>query len=101
MLSQVADAVSHHPGSVWLPIISLRREDAARLGYDNAENWRALLSSYALEMAKVMKIPWEQFRWYAAFHDESHHPHIHMVCYTADPTDGFSPKTASPKSNRI
>lgn len=92
VLSQVADAVAHHPGNVWLPIISLRREDAARLGYDNAENWRALLSSYALEMAKAMKIPWEQFRWYAAFHDESHHPHIHMVCYSADPTQGFLTK---------
>lgn len=89
VLSQVADAVAHHPGNVWLPIISLRREDAARLGYDNAENWRALLSSYALEMAEAMKIPWEQFRWYAAFHDEGHHPHVHMVCYSADPAKGF------------
>lgn len=89
VLSQVANAVTHHPGNVWLPIISLRREDAARLGYDNAENWRALLSSYALEMAEAMKIPWEQFRWYAAFHDEGHHPHVHMVCYSADPAKGF------------
>ena len=92
VLSQVAEAVANHTGNVWLPIISLRREDAARLGYDNAENWRALLSSYALEMAKAMKIPWEQFRWYAAFHDESHHPHIHMVCYSADSSKGFLTK---------
>lgn len=89
VLSQVADAVANHPGNVWLPIISLRREDAARLGYDNAENWRALLSSYAMEMAAAMKIPWEQFRWYASFHNEAHHPHIHMVCYSADPAKGY------------
>ena len=91
-LSQVAEAVSSHPGTVWLPIISLRREDAARLGYDNAESCRNLLSSYAMEMAQGLKIPWEDFRWYAAFHNESHHPHIHMVCYSADPTKGFLTK---------
>ena len=89
VLSQVAEAVAAHPGNVWLPIISLRREDAARLGYDKAEEWKALLSEYAMEMAEAMKIPWEDFRWYAAFHDEAHHPHIHMVCYSADPSKGF------------
>ena len=93
VLSQVAEAVAEHPGNVWLPIISLRREDASRLGYDSAENWRSFLSSYAIQMAEAMKIPWEQFRWYAAFHNESHHPHIHMVCYSADPSKGFLTKT--------
>ena len=89
VLAQVAEAVAAHPGNVWLPIISLRREDAARLGYDKAEEWKALLSKYAMEMAEAMKIPWEDFRWYAAFHDEAHHPHIHMVCSSADPSKGF------------
>lgn len=92
VLSEVAEAVAHHPGNVWLPIISLRREDAARLGYDNADNWRPLLTGYAMEIAKHMKIPWDQFRWYASFHDESHHPHIHMVCYSADPAKGYLTK---------
>jgi hypothetical protein len=63
-LSQVADTVANHPGNVWMPILSLRREDAARLGYDNAENWRALLTSFAPELAEAMKIPPDQFRWY-------------------------------------
>ena len=88
-LSKVQDEVAHHPGTVWLPVISLRREDAARLGFDNAERWKSFLSSYSVEMAKAMKIPLEQFRWYAAFHDESHHPHVHMVCYSADGKSGF------------
>lgn len=92
VLSQVADEVAHHPGVVWLPIISLRREDAARLGYDSAEQWKALLSGYATEMAKAMKIPWTDFRWYAAFHNESHHPHVHMVCYSANPSKGVLTK---------
>lgn len=89
VLSRVADEVARHPGNVWLPIISLRREDAARLGYDDAERWKELLTGYAVEMAEAMKIPWEQFRWYAAFHDESHHPHVHMVCYSADGRSGY------------
>lgn len=92
VLEQVADAIANHPGKVWLPIISLRREDAARLGYDKAEEWQALLSKYAMEMAAAMKIPWEDFRWYAAFHDAPHHPHVHMVCYSADPAKGFLTK---------
>ena len=89
VLTQVAEAVAAHPGNVWLPIISVRREDAARLGYDKAEEWKALLTQYAMEMAAAMKIPWEDFRWYAAFHDAAHHPHVHMVCYSADPPKGF------------
>ena len=93
VLSQIADEVAQHPGVVWLPIISLRREDAARLGYDSAESWRKLLSARAMDMAKAMKIPYEQFRWYAAFHDEGHHPHVHMVCYSADGKSGFLTKS--------
>ena len=92
VLSRAAAEVANHPGVVWLPIISLRREDAARLGFDNAERWRKLLRARAPDMAKAMKIPDAQFRWYAAFHDEGHHPHVHMVCYSADGKSGFLTK---------
>ena len=88
-LSKIQEEVAHHLGTVWMPIISLRREDAARLGFDNAERWKDFLSSFSVEMAQAMKIPLEQFRWYAAFHNESHHPHVHMVCYSADEKSGF------------
>ncbi len=91
-LARVADEIAHHPGNVWLPIFSLRREDAARLGYDNAESWKTLLTSYAAELAAALKIPQDQFRWYAAFHDEAHHPHVHMVCYSADGKSGYLTK---------
>mgnify|MGYP001026907113 CR=1 FL=1 len=91
-LSRIAEKVANHSGNVWLPIISLRREDAARLGYDNAKQWQALLSTYATEIAEAMKIPWKDFRWYAAFHDEGTHPHVHMVCYSADGRSGFLDK---------
>lgn len=89
VLSQVAEGVAHHQGVVWLPIISLRREDARRLGYDNVDQWKSLLRSCAVEMAEQMKIPTDQFQWYAAFHNESSHPHIHMVCYSKDGESGF------------
>lgn len=88
-LSKIQNEVAHHPGTVWLPVISLRREDATRLGFDNVKQWKNFLSSYSVEIAKAMKIPLEQFRWYAAFHDESHHPHVHMVCYSADGKSGY------------
>ena len=78
-----------HDGNVWTIIYSLRREDAARLGYDNADAWRGLLMMHAQDLAKAMKIPTDHFRWYAAFHNEGHHPHIHMMVWSDDPKEGF------------
>ena len=92
VLSQVADEVSSHTGNVWTPIISLRLDDAARLGYDNAPAWKALLSEKAVELAENLKIHPDHLKWYAAFHNESHHPHIHMVCYSTDPSEGYLTK---------
>lgn len=89
VLSMIADEVAHHPGTVWLPILSLQREDAQRLGFNNAQRWQSLLKTLAPNMAKAMRIPLKQFRWYAAFHDEGNHPHVHMVCYSADGKSGF------------
>lgn len=59
------------------------------MGYDNVEQWQALLRCCATEIAQQMQIPWKEFRWYAAFHNESSHPHIHMVCYSQDGKSGF------------
>ena len=92
VLSQVAEEVSSHTGNVWTPIISLRREDAARLGYDSARAWKALLFSKAMELAENLKIHPDHLKWYAAFHNESHHPHVHMVCYSTDPREGYLTK---------
>ena len=78
----VAREVSEHQGIVWRPILSLTREDAVRLGYDNANAWRTLLRSQASNLAESMGIPLEDLRWYAAFHNESHHPHVHLICYS-------------------
>ena len=97
ILNQVADEISAYTGNVWTPIISLRREDAALLGYDNALAWKALLSSKAMELAENLKIHPDHLKWYAAFHNESHHPHVHMVCYSTDPREATSPGRASKK----
>ena len=91
-LSKAAEELSQHPGNVWTPILSLRREDAARLGYDHWEQWQALLRAHAPEIAEAMKIPLPDFRWYAAFHNEGYHPHVHMVCYSTDPSKGHLTK---------
>lgn len=78
-LSAVAKEVANHKGVVFTEILSLRREDAVRLGYDNGAAWRNLLRSQTDAMAQAMKIPLTDLRWYAAFHNESHHPHVHIV----------------------
>lgn len=81
-LSAVAKEVADHKGIVFTEILSLRREDAARLGYDNGKAWRDLLRSHTQAMATAMKIPLTDLKWYAAFHNESHHPHVHIVAYS-------------------
>ena len=89
IISQVQKEIAEHPGVVWTPVISLRREDAHTMGFESPESWRAMLCSCAAELAKGYKIRPEHLRWYAAFHDKSHHPHIHMILYSTDPTEGF------------
>ena len=88
-LRRVMKEIAEHKGTVWLPILSLKREDAERVGCDCAEKWREILSANAFLFADAMRIPREQFHWYAAFHNEKHHPHVHMVCYSADGKSGF------------
>ena len=81
-----------HGGNVWMIIYSLKREDATRLGYDRAETWQGLLKAKKLELAAAMKIPADQFVWYAAYHDEGHHPHIHLMAWSRDAKQGYLTK---------
>lgn len=92
LLDKALDEVTTHQGNVWTLIYSLRREDAQRLGYDNAASWRRLLRSNQAEIADAMRIDPDQLRWYAAFHDEGHHPHIHVMVWSADPKQGYLTK---------
>lgn len=89
VLAKVQDEAGNHKGPVWTHVISLRREDAARLGYDSAEQWMALLRSKRAMLCKHMKIDSANLRWYAAFHNEGHHPHVHLMVYSAKDNDGY------------
>lgn len=92
-LSRVAEEVANHPGVIWTNVISLRREDAERLGYDSAAQWQALLRSRVELLCENYKIDSRNLKWYAAFHNESHHPHVHLVVYSTNPSEGYlSPK---------
>ncbi len=88
-LQKVAAELDSYTVNVWTHIISLKREDAARLGYDRASAWRDLLRQERNEIAAAMGIPPGHFRWYAAFHDEGHHPHVHMMAWSSQPKEGW------------
>ena len=91
-LSRVMDELDHYTGNVWTYIISLHREDAERLGYNHADAWRTLLRTHRNDIAAAMKIPPEDFRWYAAFHDEGNHPHVHMMAWSVKPNQAYLSK---------
>lgn len=89
VLSDVQKEVAESKSNVWTHIISLKREDAERLGYNNAKAWMNLIRSQRNMIAENMKIAPENFRWYAAFHNEGHHPHIHMIAYSTKPNEAY------------
>ena len=89
VLSQVQKEMNEHSGNIWTHIISLRREDAERLGYNTTDAWMHLLRSQRNMIAQQMKIAPENFRWCAAFHNEGHHPHVHMMAYSVDPNEAY------------
>lgn len=88
-LKKVSDELNAHTGNVWTAIVSLRREDAERLGFDNGSRWRDMLRSQAQTLSENLRIPMSNLRWFAAFHNESHHPHIHLIAYSTDPNEGY------------
>ena len=89
ILDRVANEIANHKGNVWSHVISLRREDAIRLGYDNSEAWRQLVMRHISDIAKNQKISLCNLKWYAAFHDTTHHTHIHLLVYSENTKEGF------------
>ena len=84
-LDAAMSELEHYTGNVWTHILSLHREDAERLGYNNAQIWRVLLRAHRNDIAAAMHILPQDFRWYAAFHNEGHHPHVHMMAWSVKP----------------
>ena len=89
ILDRAANEIANHKGNVWSHVVSLRREDAIRLGYDNSEVWRDLVKRHISDIANAQRIPICNLKWYAAFHDTTHHPHIHLLVYSTNPKQGF------------
>ncbi len=81
-LDKVAEEVSQIHGIVFTDVISLRREDASRLGYDNAEAWKGCIRRNLNEIAEAHKINMSELKWYAAFYNTAHHPHVHLMVYS-------------------
>lgn len=88
-IDKIADEVSNHEGILWTHVISLRREDAERLGYNNAESWKELVRRNVLQIAEAHKIEPSKLQWYGAFHNTTHHPHIHLMVYSKDTKQGY------------
>lgn len=88
-LSKVSEELNLHGGNVWTAIISLRREDAERLGFNTGTRWRDMLRTQTEVLASNLKIPMEDLKWFAAFHNESHHPHVHLIAYSTIENEGY------------
>lgn len=88
-LSKVTEELDKHKGNIWTAIISIRREDAEWLGFNTGTRWRDMLRTQTEALAKNLKIPMENLRWYAAFHNESHHPHVHLIAYSTVENEGY------------
>ena len=91
-LEKAMRELDYYTGNVWPHIISLKREDAARLGYDSANAWRNLLRANRNDIAAAMTIPPNHFRWYAAYHNEGDHPHVHMMAWSTVPEEAYLTK---------
>ena len=88
-LSKLTEELDKHKGNIWTAIISIRREDAQRLGFNTGARWRDMLRTQTEALAKNLKIPMQNLRWYAAFHNESHHPHVHLIAYSTVENEGY------------
>ena len=88
-LRQLSRELNLYQGNLWTIIISLSREDAERLGFDSATRWRDFLRSERSEIAEQFHISQGNLRWYAAFHNEKHHPHVHLMIWSEDEKEGY------------
>lgn len=89
VLDRVAKEVANHEGAIWTHIVSLKREDAERMGYIDLEHWRDLVRRHISDIAVAQKITPENIRWYAAFHNKESNPHVHIVVYSDDSHEGY------------
>ena len=88
-LEKVAKEIANHGGNVWTHVVSLRRDNAQAMGYDNLKAWRELVKRQIPNIAKSQKIDMSNLKWYAAFHDKKNNPHVHIIIYSTNEREGF------------
>ena len=88
-LEKVAKDIANHGGNVWTHVVSLRRDNAQAMGYDNLKAWRELVKRQISNIAKNQKIDMANLKWYAAFHDKKTNPHVHIIVYSTNEREGF------------
>lgn len=88
-LKKVSQELNDYGGNVWTVIISLRREDAERLGFDNGSRWRDMLRTQTSVLSENLRIHIGHLKWFAAFHNEGHHPHVHLIAYSTEEKEGY------------
>lgn len=96
-LAQVMKNVAEHSGNVWTHVVSLNRKGAERLGYTSPDVWRSLIMKNIGVIAEAQRIDLDKLRWYAAFHNTTHYPHIHLIVYSSDPKQGYLTKSGIDK----
>lgn len=101
ILSQAQKNIAEHPGNVWTHVVSLKRDDAERLGYTSPDIWKNLILKNIGAIAEAQKIDLDKLRWYAAFHNTAHHPHIHLIVYSSDPRQGYLTKSGIEKIRSV
>ena len=88
-LEKVAKEIANHGGNVWTHVVSLRRDNAQAMGYDNLNAWRELVKRQIPNIAKNQKIDMANLKWYASFHDKKTNPHVHIIIYSTNEREGF------------
>ena len=101
-LSEASKRVTEHKGNVYTVIVSLKRNDVEQLEYNTAERWRDLVRAHIDEIADQHLIPLRDLEWYGAFHNESNHPHIHLLLYSRNEQEkGYITKTGIDNLRRM
>ena len=101
-LTEASKRVTEHKGNVYTVIVSLKRNDAEQLEYNTAERWRDLVRAHIDEIAEQHQIPLRDLEWYGAFHNESNHPHIHLLLYSRNEQEkGYITKTGIDNLRRM
>ena len=77
-------AISEEKNNVYRGIISLREDDAIRLGYTNRKQWETMIQKNIQEIAKVVNIPFSRLEYCGVVHLKKGNPHLHYMFWDRD-----------------